>query len=78
MSTHTYAEERARADNDDVYATQTRQPVHHLIDWGWSRERCLRLLKQKYRITWKKSACSFCPFAGSKASMPALMQCRVA
>ncbi|WP_158894603.1 hypothetical protein [Amycolatopsis anabasis] len=28
-------DERSRAEKDDVYATQTRDPVHPLIEWNW-------------------------------------------
>ncbi|WP_052121233.1 hypothetical protein [Amycolatopsis sp. MJM2582] len=65
-------DETGRADKDDVYATQTRKPFHPLIDWDWSRTRCLARLHKAFRVTWKKSACSFCPFAGSQASLPDL------
>jgi hypothetical protein len=67
-------DERSRAEGDDVYATQTRDPVHPLIGWNWSRTRCLRLLYDKFGIIWRKSTCSFCPFAGSSASLPGLMR----
>ncbi|MFC9249919.1 hypothetical protein [Amycolatopsis thailandensis] len=65
-------DELSRAEKDDVYATQTREPFHPLIEWDWSRARCLARLSKAFRITWKKSACSFCPFAGSRSSLPDL------
>ncbi len=66
-------DETSRARNDLVFATQTRQPVHPLIEWDWSRQRCSQLLTRKFGVTWPKSACGFCPFAGSAATVPSLM-----
>lgn len=65
-------DELGRATKDDVYATQTRRPFHPLIEWNWSRARCLARLDEEFSVRWKKSACSYCPFAGSQTSLPEL------
>jgi hypothetical protein len=70
------AEETPRAARDLVYATNTRSPRHPLIEWGWTRAACLARLHTEFGITWEKSACTFCPYAGGKSLTATLTRMR--
>lgn len=45
------------------YDRPSRVSHYPLVLWGWSRQKCLDYIKEKLGITWRKSACRFCPFA---------------
>jgi hypothetical protein len=70
------AEERTRAKRDLVYATDTRTPVHPLIDWGWTRAACAARLLAEFGITWQKSACTFCCYSGGRSLTSTLKRMR--
>jgi len=69
------AEEVRRAVRDQSYTTACRQPEYPLInDWGWDREQCDRFLYSLFNQRWSRSACGYCPFAGSRAGLPELVE----
>ena len=56
------ASETGRAETGSEYDTFARTAIYPLIEWGWSRERCIEYIRSVTGITWRKSACTFCPF----------------
>lgn len=67
------AEETRRTKGDEGYAGKVdgRTIVYPLIDWNWDRNACLDYIRQVTGATWKKSACSFCPFSNGKPEVVA-------
>lgn len=57
------AEELDRIERGRLYDTPSRISQYPLVLWGWNREQCLRYIKDKLGIVWRKSACRYCPFA---------------
>ncbi|WP_410586682.1 hypothetical protein [Amycolatopsis sp. lyj-23] len=70
------AEECTRAKRDLVYATDTRTPVHPLIEWGWTRAACSARLLAEFGITWQKPACTFCCYSGGRSLTSTLKRMR--
>lgn len=60
------ADEQARADRAEGYATDDQPYEFPLISWGWGRERCEGYVRAITGETWRKSCCVFCPFAAGK------------
>jgi len=56
------ADERGRISRSCEYNTVTREAFYPLLEWGWDRQRCLEYLRAVFGVTWKKSACVYCPF----------------
>lgn len=56
------ADEPRRIQRDTTYTRNARRPLYPLADWGWDRPRCQDFLRDVYQVTWKRSACTFCPF----------------
>jgi hypothetical protein len=69
--------EERRADRDrgfrDVRLPKVgrakREPFYPLLDWGWDRQACEDYIEALTGVTWPKSCCSFCPFAGTKRNL---------
>ena len=59
-------DEESRIARAAKYDTELRQGWYPLAAWGWSREQCLRYLKEMTGETWPKSACIYCPFNALK------------
>ena len=64
MGFHADEGKRAKKDREakNAFGPQ-RTPSFPLIDWGWDRQRCEDYIEDAVGEPWKKSACSFCPFA---------------
>jgi hypothetical protein len=60
------ADETGRADEGTKFDRPERIAFYPLIEWGWNRERCVEYIRQALGITWRKSACSFCPFSHNR------------
>ena len=41
-------------------------PFFPLVEWGWDWDRCVVEIRRMTGAEWKKSCCSFCPFAGGR------------
>ncbi len=61
------ADEIERIERGRAYDTPRRISEYPLKEWGWSRLHCLEYIKKMIGVTWKKSACVFCPFAALKS-----------
>lgn len=48
------------------YDTAARQSFYPLVEWGWTRQACIDYLRATLGITWRKSACVYCPFTSLK------------
>jgi hypothetical protein len=57
------SEERDRVELGLRYDSPSRLSHYPLVLWGWNRDRCISYIKEKLGVTWRKSACRFCPFA---------------
>ena len=55
-------DEQDRIARASEYNTVTREAFYPLLEWRWTREDCLDYLRLVFGITWKKSACVYCPF----------------
>lgn len=69
------AEEKWRAERDTSYSKGGRRAVYPLMQWrrpdgtvGWDRDYCLAYLRDRYGITWPRSCCAYCPFAGGSVA----------
>jgi hypothetical protein len=60
------ADELDRVHRSEGYSTDSRETEHPLVEWGWGRKRCEEYVAQIVGETWRKSCCTFCPFAGGK------------
>lgn len=60
------ADEKARALKSEGYSTDTRKGEYPLIEWEWGRKKCEEYIAQIVGETWRKSCCTFCPFAAGK------------
>jgi hypothetical protein len=63
------ADEPGRIARDQSYSTPDIKSEYPLAEWGWGREQCEKYIEGLVGEKWKKSCCSFCPFAGGKAPM---------
>jgi hypothetical protein len=57
------ADESTRARHAEEYGSNRFTFTFPLIERGWTREDCLRLLHDVFGVEWRKSACTYCPFA---------------
>lgn len=62
------ANEQERVVKDQGYTRNGTATEYPLVEWGWNREACLSFIRSITGITWRKSACVFCPFASLKGS----------
>ena len=60
------ADETRRIDRSCEYNTLTRKAFYPLLKWGWSRARCVNYIRENLGVTWRKSACVYCPFNALK------------
>lgn len=60
------ADEKKRAARANEYDSFTRESFYPLLEWNWTREDCLSFLRDRFGITFSKSACTFCPFVSFK------------
>ena len=60
------ADELDRVTRSEGYSTDERPITYPLVEWGWGRKRCEEYVRQIVGETWRKSCCTFCPFAGGK------------
>lgn len=67
------ATETARAARDAKCGPDTRTPAYPLIEWGWDRAACADYIRRAIGVDWPKSACVYCPFALTAASLPATL-----
>jgi hypothetical protein len=63
------ADETKRASKADGYTCQGHQFFYPLIEWGWTRDDCIDYLYRILGVTWRKSACSYCPFQQKQAAI---------
>jgi hypothetical protein len=63
------ADETKRADRGTEARAKKNQgaPFFPLIEWGWTYKDCSDFIAKTTGIEWRKSCCSFCPFAGGRA-----------
>lgn len=62
------ANESGRAAKDRTYNTATRTGWYPLLEWGWTRADCQRLVLDILGEAIPKSACGFCPFSMATAT----------
>jgi len=55
-------EEQNRIARSCEYNTVTREAFYPLVEWSWTREKCLAYLYEAFGVIWEKSACTYCPF----------------
>jgi hypothetical protein len=67
-------DEESRITRAAKYDTALRRGWYPLYEWGWSRDRCRQYLKDLTGATWRKSSCTYCPFAALKESGIARMK----
>jgi len=60
------ADEGRRIDRSCEYNTLTRRAFYPLLEWDWNRAKCLDYIREKVGVTWRKSACVYCPFNALK------------
>ena len=60
------ADEGRRIDRSCEYNTLTRRAFYPLLEWDWNRAKCLDYIREKLGVTWRKSACVYCPFNALK------------
>jgi len=60
------ADEGRRIDRSLEYNTLTRRAFYPLLEWDWNRAKCLDYIREKLGVTWRKSACVYCPFNALK------------
>ena len=60
------ADEGRRIDRSCEYNTLTRRAFYPLLEWDWNRPKCLAYIREKVGVTWRKSACVYCPFNALK------------
>ncbi|HWJ46461.1 MAG TPA: hypothetical protein VNS62_02335, partial [Candidatus Udaeobacter sp.] len=56
------ADEKSRINRSCEYNTLSREAFYPLLEWGWDRRTCIEYIRSVLGITWKKSACVYCPF----------------
>ena len=56
------ADERNRISRSCEYNTLSREAFYPLLEWGWDRPACIDYILSVLGVTWKKSACVYCPF----------------
>ena len=61
------ADEMRRITRSSEYNTLDRKAFYPLLEWGWNRDTCIEYLKSVLGVTWKKSACVYCPFNALRA-----------
>jgi hypothetical protein len=62
------AEELDRVEGDLSFSSEHRHSEYPLVDWGWGRKACEDFIESKFGVSWLKSCCTFCPFAGGKSA----------
>ncbi len=67
-------DEGDRVNKAEKYDTPLRKGFYPLVEWGMSRDDCLKYLKEVTGVTWKKSCCVFCPFHRVKEDSIARMR----
>jgi hypothetical protein len=67
-------EETERIHKNCEYNTVARIAFYPLVEWGWTRQACLDYLRAHLGITWRKSACVFCPFAHNRQNAAELVE----
>lgn len=55
-------DEWKRAEKVEEYRCRGNTFLFPLLDWGWSRRRCLSYIRDKLGVTWLKSCCAYCPY----------------
>jgi len=55
-------DEKSRINRSCEYNTLSREAFYPLLEWGWDRRTCIEYIRSVLGITWKKSACVYCPF----------------
>jgi len=60
------ADEARRITRANEYDSFTRESFYPLLNWNWTRNDCLEFLRKQFNVTWRKSACIFCPYASFK------------
>lgn len=68
------ADEIERIERGRAYDTPRRISEYPLREWGWTRLHCLEYIRKMIGVTWKKSACTFCPFNALKEEGMARMR----
>lgn len=67
------SDEAGRIERNLEYNTLTRTAFYPLLEWRWARLRCLDYINEMLGVTWRKSACVFCPFACNRQNMDDLL-----
>jgi hypothetical protein len=60
------ADETRRIVRSCEYNTLTQQAFYPLLEWDWTRAKCVDYIREKLGATWRKSACVYCPFNALK------------
>lgn len=70
------ADELKRAQRAETIRAEQGQaaPLFPLIEWGWDYAECERYIERTVGVAWRKSCCTFCPFAGGRAPIVARYQ----
>ena len=55
-------DEKSRINRSCEYNTLSREAFYPLLEWGWDRRTCIEYIRSVLGMTWKKSACVYCPF----------------
>lgn len=55
-------DEGKRVETANDYGCRAEKYLYPLMEWRWSRARCLQYLFQVFGVVWEKSCCVFCPF----------------
>jgi hypothetical protein len=55
-------DETSRINRSCEYNTLIREAFYPLLEWRWDRRTCIEYIRAVLGITWKKSACVYCPF----------------
>lgn len=68
------ADETKRADKSSDYGCRGENYRYPLIEWGWTREKCLAYIYSHFGVVWKKSCCQYCPFQSRKAAIARFLE----
>jgi hypothetical protein len=68
------ADETGRIEKNCEYNTVARVAFYPLVAWGWNRQTCIDYLQTHLGVTWRKSACVFCPFACNRQNAAELIE----
>ena len=65
--------EESRIERNAEYNTLSRSAFYPLLQWSWTRQKCLDYIYETIGVNWRKSCCVFCPFACNRQNMDELL-----